>query len=252
MLYDKRPRNVIIQKVIMSFFNIAIITTHTFFRLAIFLTSWIKVIQTSKKIALKKMKISHLHWIRKVKRKTREARLRQIVARRIENAFLHDTNEINLADCMLTDLPKSFYQLKHLQNINLSGNRLTHLTSAFRNLENITSLDLSRNKFTRLPALHLNIQQPYHLNLSHNMITSVPQASFSLLNAIRINLSCNRIRRFPNKLEYFSNLKHLDISYNPIEAFPSCFAQLKAMEMLSIDGIEQNKLKYLPPNAVIT
>ena len=248
---NKDMKNPLKVKFLSSFFNIALLTTHLFLRMAIFLTSWIRVIQTSKKIALKKMKLSHLHWIRKTKRNTREFRLRQIVARRIENAFLNDSKEINLADCMLSHLPKSFYKLEQLEIINLSGNRLTQFESAFRDLENITSLDLSRNKFTRLPVLHLNIHQPFTLDISHNMITTVPQASFALTYATCINLACNRIKAFPNKLEYFENLKQLDISYNPIETLPECFSNFTEMTQLNIAGIEQSRLRHLPPQAVI-
>lgn len=248
---DQNKKNPIKAKILSSFFNIALITTHMFLRMAIFLTSWVRIIQTSKKIALKKMKLSHMHWIRKTKRNSREFRLRQIVARRIENAFLKDSKDINLADCMLSHLPKSFYKLDKIESINLSGNRLTHFDSAFRNLENITSLDLSRNKFTRMPVLHFNIHQPFTLNISHNMITTIPQASFALSQAVSLNLSCNRIKKFPNKLEYFSNLKQLDISYNPIDALPECFSEMSDMAELHIAGLEESKLRHLPPHAVV-
>ncbi|KAG9134127.1 hypothetical protein Leryth_004819 [Lithospermum erythrorhizon] len=149
------------------------------------------------------------------------------------STLLMKLNTLDLSNNNLTgSIPKSFFQLKHLNVLSLSSNFFggTVQLDAIMNLRNLTTLDLSYNNLTVDPRI--------------NNVTSTTLSQLGILKLA----SCN-LRVFP-KLKNQLNLAHLDLSDNKIAGEVPNWIWGVGGEVRIHVNLSKNVLKGLenPPN----
>jgi hypothetical protein len=162
---------------------------------------------------------------------------------RIRAAAANGSEELDLSELGLTELPDELWELKQLTSLNLSRNQLTGVPDAISRLTSLTILNLSRNQLTEVPEAIFGLTNLTRLDLSENQLTGVPEAIFGLTNLTRLDLSGNQFTGVSEAIFGLTNLTMLVLSGNQLTRVPEAISRLANLTELALSG---NQLTRVP------
>ena len=167
---------------------------------------------------------------------------------------------------ILTDIPDTIKQLKHLTYLDLSTNPLQKIPEGCTQLLNVTELylndtyleflpanfgrlvklrilELRENMLTTLPKSLSRLNQLQRLDLGQNDISQLPEVIGSLTELTELWIDANAISALPPMIGNLTKLNHLEASFNQIESISEAIGNCKQLVCLSLST---NDLRYLP------
>jgi len=168
------------------------------------------------------------------------------VLRIIEEAVRRNSEQLNLSDQGLTEIPRQVFQLQNLRRLYLHNNQIVEIPDAITQLQNLTSLYLYSNQIVKIPDTIAQLQKLELLYLFDNQIVEIPDAIFRLQNLTELYLSHNKIVKIPDAISQLQNLTELYLSHNKIVKIPDAISQLQNLTKLNFYN---NQIVEIP-NAV--
>lgn len=148
---------------------------------------------------------------------------------------------LNLADCLLSEIPHQVSKLKNLKKLFLENNEI-EMNDNILDLPNLKQLALSNNKITDISKLVLNSIE--NLDIGDNFIEQIPESLLSGGSHLKqLILRGNSIQSLPPSIDKLKSLKWLDISKNRLKKLPSQIGDLSRLRYLNISW---NDLTALP------
>lgn len=153
----------------------------------------------------------------------------------------------------LTELPKSFAQLKGLESLKLDGNRFQIFPKEILELTNLTYLDLSMNAIQEIPEEIAQLDQLSYLKLSRNNFRHLPEGISSLKKLKRLRLDGLILEDLPAGIGGLESLEMLEICMGELHAFPPEIQKLKNLQDFylggtKIDETDVNALRVFLPH----
>ncbi|MBW8244761.1 leucine-rich repeat protein [Muricauda oceani] len=171
----------------------------------------------------------------------------------IRENYLRKTSTLDLSNLALTEIPRSVFDLTHLQELKLMNNRITNIPEEIGKLKRLTHLYLYNNKIKAIPSDVL--RQMYFLRCLDLAENSVDYKEVSLIyEELDQNVHYHKfvetierqdidddyfwfhggtVNKVPPELFELVNLKHLRIYSTNIECIPKEIKYLKNLETLS-------------------
>ncbi len=115
----------------------------------------------------------------------------ELALERIRAAAASGSEELDLREIGLTELPDELWELKQLTSLFLNKNQFTGVPEAISRLTNLTTLYLTGNQLTGVPAAISRLTNLTFLDLSGNQLTGVPEAISRLTNLTYLDLRGN-------------------------------------------------------------
>ena len=154
----------------------------------------------------------------------------------------------------LESLPETFGNLKELEEFDLDGdwstnddkplyNEVTELPKSFCELKKLKVFKCESNGLRNLPENFGQLPSLIEVNFQQNRLSKIPESIGELSNLTYLNLRSNRISDIPLSLCRLEKLKQLDLSFNTIKMIPECIDKLKSLNMLLLSN---NKLIEIP------
>jgi len=100
--------------------------------------------------------------------------------------------ELNFANCNLSDIPKEIVLLQNLKSLNLAGNALSEIPSVVFQLKNLEVLKVYCNSIKKIPDDILKLQNLQLFEATSNQITEVPDFS-KMPKLTHLGLSYNKL-----------------------------------------------------------
>jgi internalin A len=170
----------------------------------------------------------------------------QKALRRISDCVRDATDELDLSDLELVELPPEMWQMSQLGNLktlDLSGNQLTAIPAELGLPANLQVLDLSRNQLTAIPAELGRLANLQILDLDYNQIVAVAAELGQLANLRTLALAGNELAAIPAELGQLANLEDLSLDDNRLATIPTELGQLANLQKL---GLFYNQLVEIP------
>ncbi|KAK9084081.1 hypothetical protein Scep_030552 [Stephania cephalantha] len=138
---------------------------------------------------------------------------------------------LHLKSIMLSTLPPSIGELKHLRYLNLSSCGLESLPESICKLRNLQMLNLANNNLLALPHLIGDLENLRYLKLSHNKeITSLPETIRALTNLQTLKAG---IEAFLDSISSLHSLKHSDTrNCSCLKRMPNGIGSITALQTL--------------------
>ena len=163
---------------------------------------------------------------------------------------------LDLSQNKLESLPESFGKLRALEELNLNGtwstnddkplyNEISELPKSFCELKKLKIFKCENNGLRSLPDNLGQVSQLTEVNLSQNRLSKIPESIGELSNLKSLNLNSNKISSIPYSLCRLIRLNHLQLSFNSINKIPDCIDQLKSLSWLLLMN---NKISEIPPS----
>jgi internalin A len=168
---------------------------------------------------------------------------RDEVLRRIKEAAMRNSKELDLLDQGLTEIPKEVFQLQNLRSLNLSKNKIVKIPDVIAQLQNLTKLNLYINRIVKIPDAITRLRNLTELDISRNQIVKIPDAIARLKNLKWLNLSDNKIMKIPDAIAQLQNLTLLSLYNNQIVEIPDAIAQLQSLTILNLHN---NQIVKIP------
>ncbi len=165
------------------------------------------------------------------------------IKKRIQNAKISKTSELNLSKSGITILPEEIGELLDLTILDLRENQLEELPESLANLTKLKRLHLRKNAFSEFPMVVLNLSLLEHLCLSENQLSKIPDEINYLKKLVDFHLADNSLNALPESILELTELDHLCLNDNKIEYLPQEIDRLKKITQLHLNN---NKLKKLP------
>ena len=165
---------------------------------------------------------------------------------------------LDLSQNKLESLPESFAKLEALEELNLNGtwstndnkplyNEISELPKSFPELKELKIFKCENNGLRSLPDNFGRLSQLTEVNLSQNRLSKIPESIGELSNLENLNLNSNKILSIPNSLCRLTRLNQLQLSFNSINRIPDCIDQLKSLSWLLLMN---NNIIEIPPSIV--
>lgn len=136
----------------------------------------------------------------------------QEALRRIKEAQMSGTTELDLSWIRLTAVPPEIGQLKTLQKLELWGNQLTALPPEITQLVSLEHLNLKGNQFTVLPPEIIRLTQLQWLSFQSNQLTALPPEIGQLSKLRFLYLTNNPLTTLPIEVGQLSRIVYLHAS----------------------------------------
>lgn len=162
---------------------------------------------------------------------------------RVKLMLAESTNQLDLSDFDLEEIPSQVFELENLEELSLAGNKLTNVPGEIGRLTKLRRLQLSGNKLQDLPKEFEQLQSLEGLWLHGNMLRALPLGIATLSSLLQLSLSGNLLDQLPSDLSLLSKLKELSVAGNRLTYLPSSVECLKSLEKLELHG---NCLKEIP------
>lgn len=180
-----------------------------------------------------------------------------------------ETNEVNLRDCFMQNIPAELWELSHITSLDLSSNKLDVAdVVGLGRLTGLKKLSLWNNHIVALPDDMSELKQLEELNLAHNGLSSLPAwlgdltrlktlvlydnklktlppSIVKLQVLAELNLYNNSFAELPESVCALSRLFHLSAAHNQLTRVPACLSQLAQLEELML---WHNLIESLPPS----
>ncbi|MFX1572014.1 MAG: leucine-rich repeat domain-containing protein [Promethearchaeota archaeon] len=143
----------------------------------------------------------------------------------------------------ISELPKSFCELKKLKVFKCENNGLRILSDNFGQLTLLTEVSLSQNRLSRIPDSIGELSDLKSLNLNSNRISSIPLSLCRLTKLNQLQLSFNLINEIPDCIEQLKSLSWFLLMNNKITELPPSIANLDSLETL---WLSNNQISELP------
>ena len=166
--------------------------------------------------------------------------------RRIEEARIGGTKDLDLSAMRLEELPSEIGQLINLRRLKLTNNNLTMLPPEIVQLTNLLELFLDSNELATFPLEISQLTNLEYLYLSNNQLTSLPPEIEHLDHLIVFVVDYNHLTSLPpqiGNISGLSNLFVLSLSHNQLRTLPSEIGQLTHLYELNV---RDNQLVSLP------
>lgn len=144
---------------------------------------------------------------------------------------------------ILSTLPPSIGQLRHLKSLHIEGHPLTTLSDDLGQLINLESLTLEDGHLEKLPDSLRNLTALKKLSLADNRLSALPDVITSLVNLEELDMDSNYISSCPDSLSNLSKLQKLILGLNNLSSLPETIGKLPLLKTLYLTG---NKLSSLP------
>ena len=165
---------------------------------------------------------------------------------------------LDLSQNKLESLPESFGKLRALEELNLNGtwstnddkplyNEISELPKSFCELKKLKIFKCENNGLRSLPDNLGQVSQLTEVNLSQNRLSKIPESIGELSNLEYLNLNSNKISSIPHSLCRLKRLNQLQLSFNSINRIPDCIDQLKSLSWLLLMN---NNIIEIPPSIV--
>ncbi|XP_067932992.1 uncharacterized protein [Watersipora subatra] len=159
-----------------------------------------------------------------------------------EDADLSRLIDFNIAENLLSVIPKNIERLLNLKVLNISHNCLKKsIPESIKNLSNLTALSLQWNRLESVPIDSLSELKYLHLlNLSYNKLKIVDNRICFLPSLKVLNLSGNDGLSFHDTStpSHDSKLQELNISSTAMNLLPSFFSSLSRLRVLDCQNNE--------------
>jgi len=152
---------------------------------------------------------------------------------------------IDFSKNKLSELPKSFGNLKNLKTLDISSNQLEEVPKEIERLDQIQELILYKNQLIELSENIGNLTQLKKINLANNKLESLPNEITRLILLEDLYLSNNQLQMIPEKIGSLANLKNIYLSYNELEILPKSIEELHQLIKFHL---AYNLLSKLPKN----
>ena len=136
---------------------------------------------------------------------------------------------------MIVKLPKSFENLKNLNNVNLDNIGLQVFPECITICNNIERLRMSNNKMELISENIENLKNIKSLNLNNCNLGSISSKIGTLQTLKELFISQNNLIIIPQELENLNNLIYLDFSQNNLQTFPTIFTNMKHLQVLNMN-----------------
>lgn len=162
---------------------------------------------------------------------------------------LQSLEEIEVANCNLTKIPKDLFLLPRLKIAKFVGNGISKIESYNAgNKISIETLDLSSNSFDDIPIGLLAFKKLKVLNLSDNKI-SKGTYDFSINDKlIELDLSKNLFNLVPESINEHPSLEKLVMSLNRLVSLPYTLFNSKVLKDLDFDYNVIKEIKEQVPS----
>lgn len=162
---------------------------------------------------------------------------------RVKLMLAESTNQLDLSDFDLEEIPPQVFELENLEDLSLAGNMLTSVPIKIGRLRKLRRLQLSGNRLQDLPTEFEHLTSLEGLWLHGNVLKRLPPGIGTLSSLLQLSLSGNLLDQLPTDVSSFSRLKELSIAGNQLTGLPSSIEHLKSLEKLELHG---NRLKEVP------
>ena len=153
------------------------------------------------------------------------------VFRLIQECFNTKSEELDLTDLAINEIPNEVFDLKHLRSLRLTKNNLKSVPSRIGELTELRFLGLNYNYIEYLPIEIEKLTKLTSLDLWNNNLKTLPIELRKLKELQHLHLGFNNLNSIPKELFYpFSQLKGLDLQSNPFKDLPI----LKKMELVDL------------------
>ncbi|WP_299459128.1 BRCT domain-containing protein [uncultured Microscilla sp.] len=151
--------------------------------------------------------------------------------------------ELSLANCSLTAVPKGVYTLKKLKKLNLSYNQLTHLSGGFSQLSQLEELVLDNNPLQQVAPDFYRLPQLKKLSIQNGKLTKVPTEIEQMPQLHTLLLNNNQISDLPESIGKLVKLQDVQLFANHLKYLPASLGKLRNLNRISL---KNNQLKALP------
>eukprot|EP00854_Cymbomonas_tetramitiformis_P002485 gene2485-3229_t len=156
---------------------------------------------------------------------------------------LNELKELSLAGNYLTHLPEDLGRLTALEKLNIAGNQLHELPQSLVNLTDLEGLWAHGNLLRTLPVGIAALRKLRTLALSGNRLEALEPEIGELVMLESLTLSGNRLRQLPETIGNLSALNEIFLHGNELETIPESFSRLTSLGEAMLQG---NRLKALP------
>lgn len=161
--------------------------------------------------------------------------------------YLHKLKTLNLTWNQLTSLPESISHLKQLEKLDLYHNDIAVFPESICLLPQLSELNLNNNQLTQLYKDIGQLQQLQKLYLQNNQLISLPESICHLRQLIILDLGYNQLSILPESIDQLQQLIVLNLNENQLTTLPDNIGQLHSLQIMDLDG---NKIPTLPDNIV--
>jgi len=155
---------------------------------------------------------------------------------------LSKVEDVLLAGNGIRKLPDNVGCLR-CESLNLSKNRLSNLPKSFADLKQVRYLIFYENEFEAIPEELAGFKNLKHLDFYKNKIKEIPDFIGNMDNLQQLFLSFNRIDRIPDTLRHLKRLKYFYIHHNELHFLPDWITEMDSIERF---GVGFNHLLDLP------
>jgi Leucine-rich repeat (LRR) protein len=163
---------------------------------------------------------------------------------------LKNLRELDLRDCNIEFLPKTFDLLQNLETLYLEGNIHLELKDTFKKISKLPKLKFLRISAKEIPREIGLCKQLEKLELYNhpdykNYITPLvlPEEIGNLTNLRHLDIEENHLEKLPKSIGKLKKLKYLSVSENQLEILPLEICNLTNLQELYLS---KNKLTSLP------
>eukprot|EP00042_Codosiga_hollandica_P028703 m.152129 g.152129 ORF g.152129 m.152129 type:complete len:395 (+) comp52848_c0_seq1:231-1415(+) len=157
---------------------------------------------------------------------------------------LRSRESLNLSKTGVSQLPKSFGNLRRLVHLDLNSNLLDALPESFARLGMLGTLYLGGNQFQEFPQVLTLLPALERLYMGANKLRSLPAEIGNLRGLQLLYLGGNELRSVPESIGQLKTLFILNLGENQLSSLPDSISELTNMEALSLQG---NQFSVLPP-----
>lgn len=152
-------------------------------------------------------------------------------------------SEIDLTHNQMTMLPRGLGTLKELRVLKLGDNLLEQVPHEIGDITSLRVLDLHGNHLWYLPFSAQNLHHLVRLDLSNNLFDQIPLVVTKMPWLHALNMAKNRLAALPPDFDQLRALQELNLSENQFVAMGMMVAKLRNLKYLSL---AHNRLKFLP------